>query len=88
MLFNKDKDTIDVLENNKKKLDLYKKQFEVAVSAVQVVIDTLTEANDEVTQQIADINLYQKELSETANELDKVKEKNNRVIQNFKSLLS
>lgn len=78
----------DMLEPKKKNLNTYATQFDNAVSAVTGIIDTLTTASLNIDKTIAEIDDYQKELSETAQGLRNTKAKNDRVVQNFKALLA
>ena len=78
----------DMLELKKKNLNTYATQFDNAVSAVTGIIDTLTTASLNTDKTIAEIDDYQKELSETAQGLRNTKAKNDRVVQNFKALLA
>lgn len=78
----------DMLELKKKNLNTYATQFDNAVSAVTGIIDTLTTASLNIDKTIAEIDDYQKELSETAQGLRNTKAKNDRVVQNFKALLA
>lgn len=78
----------DMLELKKKNLNTYATQFDNAVSAVTGIIDTLTTASSNIDKTIAEIDDYQKELSETAQGLRNTKAKNDRVVQNFKALLA
>lgn len=78
----------DMLELKKKNLNTYAAQFDDAVSAVTGIIDTLTTASSNIDKTIAEIDDYQKELSETAQGLRNTKAKNDRVVQNFKALLA
>lgn len=78
----------DMLELKKKNLNTYATQFDNAVSAVTGIIDTLTTASLNIDKTIAEIDDYQKELSETAQGLRNTKAKNDRVVQNFKALVA
>lgn len=86
MLFKRKK--LDMLEQKKKSLNTYIKQFDIAVSVVTTLIDTLTEANSNIDSTIADITDYQKELENTAEGLRSAKLKNEKVIHNFGALLN
>lgn len=88
MLFNKNKNALDMLEQKKQKLNTYSNIFTNAVSIVNTVIDTLTNANSDIEQTIAEINEYQQELSNTAKGLQESKDKNEKVIKNFKALIA
>lgn len=78
----------DMLEQKKKSLNTYTMQFDMAVSAVTGIIDALTQTSSSIEQTIAEINEYQKELDATAQGLKCTKDKNDRVIKNFRALLT
>lgn len=78
----------DMLEQKKKLLNTYTAQFNTAVSAVTGIIDTLTQTSSNIEQTIAEINEYQKELDTTTAELHETKDKNDKVIKNFRALLA
>ena len=88
MLFKKNKNALDMLEQKKQKLNTYSNIFTNAVSIVNTVIDTLTNANSDIEQTISEINEYQQELSNTAKGLQESKDKNEKVIKNFKALIA
>ena len=78
----------DMLEQKKKSLNIYTAQFNTAVSAVTGIIDTLTQTSSNIEQTIAEINEYQKELDATTKGLRETKDKNDKVIKNFRALLA
>ena len=78
---------IDVLQEKRKELNTYQTKFNSAVSLVNDTIHNLSELNKDITQKIAEIEDYQKELAETRDELDNAKSKNEKVIRNFSALL-
>jgi len=78
----------DMLEQKKKSLNTYTAQFNTAVSAVTGIIDTLTQTSSNIEQTIAEINEYQKELDATTKGLRETKDKNDKVIKNFRALLA
>ncbi|MBE7018438.1 MAG: hypothetical protein E7413_00955 [Ruminococcaceae bacterium] len=88
MLFKKQQNVPDMLEQKKQKLNTYSNIFNKAVFVVNTVIDTLTEANVGIEQSISEINEYQQELSNTAKGLQESKDKNEEVIKNFKALIA
>lgn len=87
MLF-KSRRAQDMLEQKKKSLNTYTAQFNTAVSAVTGIIDTLTQTSSNIEQTIAEINEYQKELDATTKGLRETKDKNDKVIKNFRALLA
>lgn len=78
----------DMLEQKKKSLNTYTMQFDMAVSAVTGIIDALTQTSSSIEQTIAEINEYQKELDAPAQGLKCTKDKNDKVIKNFRALLT
>ena len=78
----------DMLEQKKKSLNTYTAQFNIAVSAVTGIIDTLTQTSSNIEQTIAEINEHQKELDTTTKGLRETKDKNDKVIKNFRALLA
>ena len=78
----------DMLEQKKKSLNTYTAQFNTAVSAVTGIIDTLTQTSSNIEQTIAEINEYHKELDATTKGLRETKDKNDKVIKNFRALLA
>lgn len=79
---------LDVLERKKDVLNTYVKQYDMAVSMVTGIVDALSEANTGIEQTITEIDAYQKELEVTAEGLRTAKERNTKVIGNFKALLA
>lgn len=86
MLFQR-KRKLDMLEQKRKSLNTYVKQFDIAVSAVTTLLNTLTEANEGIDDTVAEITAYQRELEDTATGLLNAKAKNEKVIKNFSALL-
>ena len=80
--------TRDMLEQKRKNLNTYVTQFNEAISAVTDIIDTLTSTSSNIEKTIEEINEYQNELSNTTKELNIAKEKNDKVIKNFKALIA
>lgn len=87
MLF-KSKRAQDMLEQKKKSLNTYVAQFDTAVSAVTGIIDALTQTSSNIEHTITEINDYHKELDATTNGLRETKEKNDKVIKNFRALFA
>lgn len=82
------KNAHDVLEQKKKKLNTYVEQFDTAVSIITNTIDVLTSTSSNIEQTIVEIDEYQNELNNTTKDLRAAKEKNDKVIKNFKALLA
>ena len=78
----------DILAQKKSKLAAYNTQFDTAVSLITSTIDKLGGIVDGIDATIQEIDDYQNELAATRSNLCDAKEKNQRVIQNFKALLS
>lgn len=87
-MFKNKKSVHDMLEQKKRSLNTYNTQFNMAVSVVTGVIDTLTQTSSNIEQTIAEISEYQKELDVTTKGLRETKDKNDRVIKNFRALLA
>lgn len=89
MLWSKKKvEADDVLKQKKKALDSYTSQFNSAVSLVTSTIDNLNALDERIQTSISEIESYKSELDVTRNGLVAAKNKNERVIENFKSLLA
>ena len=78
----------DVLEQKRKALASYTSQFDKAVSLVTSTIDSLSALDANIQRTIGKIDDYQKELDATKDGLVAAQGKNQRVIDNFKSLLA
>ena len=78
----------DILAQKKSKLAAYNTQFDTAVSLITSTIDQLGGIVAGIDATIQAIDDYQNELAATRSNLCDAKEKNQRVIQNFKALLS
>lgn len=78
----------DVLEQKCKALASYTSQFDKAVSLVTSTIDSLSALDANIQRTIGEIDDYQKELDATKDGLVAAQGKNQRVIDNFKSLLA
>ena len=78
----------DVLEQKRKALASYTSQFDKAVSLVTSTIDSLSALDANIQRTIGEIDDYQKELDATKDGLVAAQGKNQRVIDNFKSLLA
>ena len=77
----------DVLAQKEAKLASLNAQSETAIQLVQSTINGLEAVNSEIEQTMAEINDHQKRLAETYEGLDATRNKNQRIMQNFKSLL-
>lgn len=78
----------DILAQKKSKLAAYNTQFDTAVSLITSTIDQLGGIVAGIDATIQEIDDYQNELAATRSNLCDAKEKNQRVIQSFKALLS
>lgn len=78
----------DVLAQKKNKLSLYNAQFDRAVALFNDAIDSLGMTSHEISETMQEIDEYEKELAATRAGLSDAKAKTEKVIANFKSLLS
>ncbi len=78
----------DILEQKKNRLDLYNAQFDHAVSLVTDTIENLGQISDSITETLKEIEDYERELEATKIGLIDARAKNDKVIANFKTLLS
>ena len=78
----------DVLQKKREELALYNAAFEDSVSVVTKTVETLSLINEGINEKIKEIDEYQEGLTQTRNDLDDAKAKNERVIKNFNALLS
>ena len=79
--------TVDALDQQKKALASYTNQFNRAVTVITDTIENLGVISGNMAASIQEIEAYQKDLENTKVCLNSAKEKNDRVIQNFKTLL-
>lgn len=77
----------DVLAQKQEELTAYQEQANAAVSLVTSTVDNLSQINDAISEKIQEIEEYQAELAKTRDGLNDAREKNARVINNFRSLL-
>lgn len=77
-----------MLERKKKNLNTYNARFNMAVAAITDIIDILTQTSANIEDTIMEIDEYTNELAHTVKELNRTKEKNNRVIKNFSALIA
>lgn len=77
----------DTLEQKRKLSAGYISMFETTVSAVTSMSTVLKNMNDRINTDIDDIDEYQKNLEETKTQLNEMREKNKRVIDNISALL-
>lgn len=80
--------SVDVLEEKKKTLAEYMDEFDCAVSVVTGTIDNLNQLGEDIDKTIQEIEDYQRNLEETKTGLEEARQKNSRVIKNFKALLA
>lgn len=85
--FSKKRYAKDTLEQKRKLSAGYISMFETAVSAVTSMSTVLKNMNDRIDTDIDDIDEYQKNLEETKTQLNEMREKNKRVIDNISALL-
>lgn len=81
------KATLDTLEEKKKALDTYTETFNGAVSVITGMIDTMDAMSTNIETTIKEIEDYQSALEETKEGLMSARDRNSRVIKNFKVLL-
>lgn len=77
----------DILTRQQEELSKYTEQFNAAVSLVTSTIENLKRINEGIQEKVCEIETYQSELARTKGNLNDAKAKNERVIQNFSSLL-
>lgn len=77
----------DTLERKKNSASEYISMFETTVSVVTSMSTVLKNMNDKIDTDIDDIDEYQKNLEETKTQLNDMREKNKRVIDNISALL-
>lgn len=77
----------DVLTQKEAKLVALNKQSDAAIRLVQATVTGLETVNGEIEATMAEINEYQKRLAETYEGLGVTRNKNQRIMQNFKNLL-
>lgn len=78
----------DILAKKQEELAGVVAMFETAVSVVSGVVKNLSDLNTQIDTEIQEIDEYQKELSSTRDSLASARSKNERIMQNFNSLLS
>ena len=77
----------DVLTQKEAKLVALNEQSDAAIRLVQATVTGLETVNGEIEATMAEINEYQKRLAETYEGLDATRNKNQRIMKNFKNLL-
>lgn len=77
----------DVLTQKQQELAAYTEQANTAVSLVTSTIDNLSRINDAISEKIQEIEAYQSELTRTRDGLTGARDKNSRIISNFRALL-
>ena len=78
---------VDLLMEKRQKLEQYTKSFDTAVELVTLTVDNLTTLSADIEKTVSEIEAYQAELDATKEQLSAKKQKNDRVIQNFKALI-
>lgn len=78
----------DILAQKKNQLDLYNARFDHAVELFNDAIDNLGMTSHDIAETMQEISEYEKELEATKAGLSEARDKTERVIANFKSLLS
>lgn len=81
------KKTKDVLSQKKKELEVLNRKSASAIALVQSTIDGLCDVNEKINETIDDIEEYKASLEETRIGLRDTCARNEKIIQNFKSLL-
>lgn len=79
---------IGLLEQERNRLDVYNAQFDRAIHLFNEAIDSLGMTSQEISETMQEINEYEKELAATKAGLAAAKTKTEKVIANFKSMLS
>ena len=77
----------DTPERKKNSASEYISMFETTVSVATSMSTVLKNMNDKIDTDIDDIDEYQKNLEETKTQLNDIREKNKRVIDNISALL-
>lgn len=77
----------DFLEQKRKQLDMLAMQQNSALSMVHHTISSLQSNNEEIASVISEIEDYRRQLETEQKELTDVKDKNTRIIENFKRLI-
>lgn len=77
----------DVFQQKTNELGEFTAQFTSAVNVLNTAMNSLVAINDSVNEKIAEVDDYRETLAKTRGELERVREKNNKVISNFRALL-
>lgn len=77
----------DVLQTKQRELNECMARFDNACSIVTSTVDNLKQLNSDIQEKIEEIDDYRNKLGETRNDLDKTKQRNEKVIKNFSALL-
>lgn len=80
--------TQNVLERKRTQLLFCKEKMDLSVKTITSTIDLLNSTSKEMETTIAEIEQYEKELSATKADFCAKKERNDKVIKNFKALLN
>ena len=84
-MFSKSK---DILAAKRRKLANCQGAFDAAVIAINQMIASLNLINDEITDNVSEIESYQRDLDVTKADLNDAKKRNEQVIRNFQALLN
>lgn len=87
-LFNKKKKITDVLEQKKSGLNSFVEKIDSALSGITDMIEELESASKHIDEEVASIDSYCAALNDTKQSLVATKGRNEKVINNFRSLLS
>lgn len=77
----------DVLAKKREELAKYTTKADEAVSLVTSTVDSLSQINESISEKIQEIEEYQSELTKTRDGLSSAREKNARIINNFRALI-
>lgn len=79
--------TKDYLQSKEKELAAYKGSYNSTVSVIKRSVESLGKIIDGISATIDDIDRYQSGLADTRQNLVSEKERSEKVLQNFKTLL-
>ena len=82
------KQTPDIFEQKKNRLDQYNSEFDHMVSIVTNAIDWMCRISKNISETMSEIDEYEKELAATKSDFAESKAKIDKVISNFKSSLA
>ena len=78
----------DILGAKRQKLANCHETFDAAVITINQMIARLKFLNDEITENVEEIENYQRDLDTTKADLNDTKRRNEQVIRNFQALLN